>query len=513
MKNLLVLLLALFFCFPLFGQTEEIEIWRQQGYQARLDRDYTSAITFYEKILEYSPEDYDARLAIGRLYLLTEQYQNSIDIFSEIFSEDSTDVEAMNGLGASYGSMGKDRLSIYYFEKSLTYYQDDINQYFNLAKAYGNGGKIDQALEIYREAMAIDSTYSEVWAGMGKMYYWKGKPSTAVRFYGKALELDPENEEIRKENDAAASELNYGLSVSFGPVNEQEENYDINAMISKIGFEKRINDNFQVQAGFLLDYSNRTYSDDEGDTTRWYDNTWAKGSWITRHHKLSVFGGFSSTDNKFSSYGLNWKLNYSPGKISIQNALNAGYDYFYYWNKVGSNALAEEFTLTYSRLGFEARYSAGLVDAVTVIDYSADGESFIDQNPYQAYGLSVTCTILRKPVIKLGINHSYLDYKYKSPLYYSPFNRFLTGASVSVYQHFSRFYCYGSFAYNVGTEKNYEDNDNGKMKEVELNVNNWSTNIELGYDFYPFSFSIGGSNFYNPYYQNLTGFATLKILF
>jgi len=32
-------------------------------------------------------------------------------------------------------------------------------------------------------------------------------------------------------------------------------------------------------------------------------------------------------------------------------------------------------------------------------------------------------------------------------------------------------------------------------------------------DNFCFSFSIGGSNFYNPYYQNLTGFATLKILF
>jgi hypothetical protein len=46
-----------------------------------------------------------------------------------------------------------------------------------------------------------------------------------------------------------------------------------------------------------------------------------------------------------------------------------------------------------------------------------------------------------------------------------------------------------------------------------MDSNNWSANLELGYDFYPVSFSVGASNFNNPYYRNLTAFMALKILF
>jgi hypothetical protein len=147
-----------------------------------------------------------------------------------------------------------------------------------------------------------------------------------------------------------------------------------------------------------------------------------------------------------------------------------------------------------------------MIDAVTV--YLSDGTSDIRQNPYQSYNLSLVCKVLKRPDIRIGLQNSYLDYQYKSPLYYSPFGRVLTGASASVYYNLHNFYIYSSFAYNIGSE--YSE---GKKSDVKIDVDNWSANVELGYDVYPFSFSVGGSNFYNPYYQNLTGFIALKILF
>jgi hypothetical protein len=145
---------------------------------------------------------------------------------------------------------------------------------------------------------------------------------------------------------------------------------------------------------------------------------------------------------------------------------------------------------------------------VAVYKDSPGGELEEKQNPYQSHGLSLSFRIIKRPEIKIGLNYSFLDYEYKSPLYYSPFNRNLTGASASIYYQVSKFYLFGNFAYNLGTEYS-----SGNKKDEKINVDNWSTGIELGYDFYPFSFSIGGSNFYNPYYQNLTGFFALKILF
>jgi tetratricopeptide (TPR) repeat protein len=493
------------------GQSADIEYWRDMGYQSKMVKDYPKAITYYQKILAADAADYDAKLALARLYSITEKYDTAIVLFTEIYANDSTDVEALNGLGECYGLLGEDQKSIEYYEKALSFLPNDIKQHFYLAKAYSHGGKLNNAIRVYQEINKIDNTWSEAWAGIGKMYYWKGMPATASFYYSKALEIDPENEAIKNEYTDIQSELQFGLTVKISPLQEKEENYEINALVSTIKLEKRLNDSFHIDGNFLLDYSNRVFTDNIGDTSRWFNNFWLKGSWIKEHHKVSIFGGYSASDNKVSTYGLNWSLNYLVSKISLKNSITAGYDYFYYWNKVGAKSITDELQLGYKPFGFSARYVYGNVDPVMVIENLYDTSYIL--NPYHAIGLSLTYKIVSKPEIKVGLNYSYLDYKYKSPLYYSPFGRNLTGGSLSAYYPFNNFYAYGSFSYNIGSEFNYVEANSGKLQKEKINVNNWSTNIELGYNYYPFSFSIGGSNFYNPYYQNLTGFVAVKVLF
>jgi len=496
------------------GQSGDIEYWRDMGYQAKVEKDYIRAIGFYQKVLTADSSDYDARLALARLFTLTDNYDSAIFLFKAIYVIDSTDVEALNGLGQCYGFLGEDKRSIYYFEQALSFLPDDILQYIYLAKAYSHGGRLDEAISVYQRINKIDNTWSEAWAGIGKMYYWKGMPHTAVFYYNKALALDPENEEYKNEYQDIQRELHFGLSVRVSPLREKEENYEINALVSVIKLEKRLTDYFHVEANFLLDYSNRDFTDTvtDGDTTRWFNTSWIKGSWIREHHKINLYGGYSNTDHKVSAYGLNWTLNYSLEKIAIKNSLTAGYDYFYYWNKVGAKSISDEVQMSYRLFGFNAIYTYGITDKVLIRDIIND-TSFTHDNSYQTYGLSLTCRILAKPETRLGLNYSYLNYKYKSPLYYSPFGRHLAGASVTVYYPYKKLYVYGNFSYNIGTEFNYEEDESGRFQKINLNVNNWASNLELGYNYYPYSFSVGGSSFYNPYYQNLTGFIAVKVHF
>jgi hypothetical protein len=345
------------------------------------------------------------------------------------------------------------------------------------------------------------------------MYYWKGKPKTAAGYYKKAIELDPGNEETMEEYRKINNELKFVISLKSGPVQEIEENYEINAIISRIKVEKRINDWFHLEANYLLDYSNRVFTDNIGDTTRWYSTPWIKAGWLSEHHRISGWIGYTTTDNKFSSYGLNWKLNYNFGKFKLSNALTAGYDYFYYWNEVGAKSISDNLELGYGKFDLSASYAYGVVDAVLVADeYSGTyGEK---TNPYTSYGLSLAYRILSRPVIKVGLNYSFLDYTYKSPLYYTPFERNLYGGMASLYYDYKSFYFYGSFSYNLGTEINYEQFGNSnRFRKEKVDVDNWSANVELGYQHDPFSISIGGSNFYNPFYRNITGFLAIKFLF
>jgi len=506
-----------------FGQDKNSDYWRNLGFKAKVEGDLVTATKNYLKILEMDSSDYDARLAVGRLYMMQGKYKTAIHYFNLIYKNDSTDVEAMNGLGKCFMYMDENKQAIEYFRMALQYLPNEAQQYFYLAKAYSYDGKLDEAISTYRKVNKIDSTYSETWAGIGKMYYWKGKPKTAKFYYNKALLLDPENVEIQNEFKNVQNELKFGLTLKVMPVNEIEETYEINALTLSIKLDKRINDHFYVEANVLVDHSNRVFVDNIGDTTRWYNSSWVKGAWISEHNKISAYAGYSFSDDLFSTYGINWKLNYKVGKFAIKNSITAGYDYFYYWNHVGAKSISNTLDLGYGRLNFSVFYATGIVDPVLVSDLVSETYEPIE-NPFNAYSFSLSGKIVNRPAISLGLAYSFLDYKYKSPLYYTPFNRKLTGAFMSIYYKLNRFYVYGRFAYNIGTELNYEEATNGNgngnpnsgnpaFHEVKIDVDNWSANVELGYQLHPFTISVGGSKFYNPFYQSLNGFVNLKFIF
>lgn len=499
--------------FSLSGQEEKTEYWRESGYKAKVSGDYPTAIENYNKILLHDSTDYDARLALSRLYALTEDYVASIKLFNKIYSNDSTDLNALNGLGNSYLMSGKLQRSITCYEEALQKYPGEIQQYFLLAKAYSFAGRLDQAIGIYHEVLNIDYTYAEAWAGIGKMYYWKGMPVKAVKNYKCAIALDPENKVLAEEYRKVQNELKFKLTIKSGPVREIEETYEINAVISRIKIEKRINDHFLLEANYLLDHSNRVFADHIGDTMRWYSNPWIKAKWLTEHHKISAWMGYTTTDTKFSTYGLNWELDYNFSKFTLKNTLSGGYDYYYYWNEVGAKSVSDILTLSYGKLDFTTSFTYGVTDAVRVEDVYSDTYGIHD-NPYTSYSFSLAYKFFSKPVTSLGLKHSFLDYTYKSPLYYTPFNRSLTGGFVSLYYQLNHFYFYGYFSYNFGTEMFYEQLGNGRVfKEETVDVDNWSANMEIGYQKDPFSVSLGGSSFYNPFYRSINGFLTFKILF
>ena len=228
MRILITILTLILFVVSSYGQNNDSEYWRARGYQAKVAGDYQTAVDNYLKILAVDSTDYDARLALARLYTIQEKYKTSISFYNKIYRNDSTDVEALNGLGNCYILLDKSKTAIHYYECASHFLPGYVQQYFYLAKAYSHSGKLDEAIEVYREINKIDDTYSETWAGIGKMYYWKGKPKTAISYYERALELDPTNEKMIKEKQQIQNELKFGLSLKVGPIQEVEENYEIN---------------------------------------------------------------------------------------------------------------------------------------------------------------------------------------------------------------------------------------------------------------------------------------------
>lgn len=523
-----ICLFILWIPMALWGQTESpesIEQLREKGYQAKHNKQYSQALQYYKNILDQRPEDYDARLAVAKLYYLNNNCDSATVYFRRIYTNDSTDVEALNGLGKCRLRNGHTRQAISYFKKGVDYLPDHVPQYLKLAKAYSWQGELDKAIKVYQKASKIDDSYAKVWAGIGKMYYWKGQPQSAKSYYQKALALDSTNQKIRKKYQQILKALDYQVSGQLKMLQEKEETYEINALVQEYKLNKRFGDHFDLALNFLLDRSERNFTTkNRNDTTRWYDNTYLKAKYILPNHRFSGYIGASKSDGLLTTYGLSWKAHLSLGQFTVKNTLTAGYNYFYYWNQVGRRSIKDQLKIEYHRFTLSTHYRTGFVDAKPIRKYPSDAYT-TNTNPFDSYQLALSYQLFKKPKIEMGGHYSFLNYEYKSPDYYTPYNRNLAGPTISLYNSFGAVYVYGNFSYNWGTESNYSTTDNstpgiGKrpnnnpseanITEETINVDNWSTSLELGYSGDNLSLSIGGSRFYNPYYEHLAAYISIK---
>ncbi|MDB4303158.1 tetratricopeptide repeat protein [Desulfosarcina sp.] len=513
------LIILLFLSIGLQAQNESVEHWRELGYEAKQEGDIESSIKNYKKVLEIDRDDYDAKLALANLYYSQQKFEESLSYYNMIYQSDNSDVEALNGFGRCYLKLGDLDKSTFYFQKAIEYLPSYIQQYFDLAHVFVDKGELDSARIVYSEVLQIDSTYAEAWAGIGKMYYWQNSPKTALHHYEKAILLDPENKETQKEYLQVSNELDYSPYATFSYINETEDTYEINAFTQKYGLNKRISDHFAISVNFLLDKSDRNYFNDLADTTRWYDNTWVKASWITKNNTVSLYTGASVSDSRFTSYGLNWISSFKISDIKFKNNLTFGYDYFYYWNEVGKDLVSNSFSATYKKFSLNASGMYGVIREDTISDYYADKyERAV--NPHRGYGISLKYQLFKVPKVYVSVGHSYLDFDYKSPLYYTPYERTLNGVSVSVFYKIKDFYLYSDFEYNLSREVYYEEVETGQgqgaqqgskfEKHYLYDNTTWNGSFEFGYDFGKLSVSIGGYHFQNLYYQSSNAFISIK---
>lgn len=519
MKYAKVLILLFFLSVELFAQDKSIEYWRELGFEAKQAGNIESSLKNYNKILEIDSEDYDAKLAIANLHYSSQDYEKSLEYYKLIYQIDEKDVEALNGFGRCYYKLGELDQSIFYFRKAIEYLPTYVQQYFDLAQMYIEKGELDSARNVYSEILELDNTYAEAWAGIGKMHYWQNSPKTALKYYEEALKLDPENRVHQKEYQQVTGELAYRPTATFSYMNETEDTYEINAFVQKYGVSKRIDDHFSFSVNFLLDKSNRAYLDHSADTVRWFDNTWIKASWITSNNTVSIYTGASVSDSRITSYGLNWISSFRISELRFKNNLSLGYDYFYYWNKVGKDFISNSLNARYKKFILNVSGMYGVIRENIIADYYAD-KFEMDENPHRGYGVSLGYQLFKIPRVIVSLGHSYLDFDYRAPLYYTPYDRTLNGVSLSAYYSLNDFYVYSDLEYNLGREAYYEEVESGQgqgaqqgttFNKVYLeNINTWSASFELGYSIKKIILSVGGAHFENPFYQSTNIFLSVK---
>ncbi|WP_372845684.1 tetratricopeptide repeat protein [Pontiella sp.] len=146
------------------------------------EKEYESAVSAYERILEIDPNHQQSRYVIGHVYIEAKQYQKAEKLLSELVEDFPEDFKLKNNLAWLYATA-----------------EDP---------AVRDGHK---AIALAQEAMAIDPYDHHVWSTLAEAYYVTGQYEKAYRAithmasvattHGQGVtqeQVDAYNEQIRK---------------------------------------------------------------------------------------------------------------------------------------------------------------------------------------------------------------------------------------------------------------------------------------------------------------------------
>ncbi len=445
----------------------------------------------FAALAQQDTNTYDACFAQATNHYREGDFRVALDEFTQLYRAYPEKATLCSEIGNCYLRLDQFDSAKTCFSKTLLLLPNDIEACSKLGFIAGIEGKTDSAILIYQHIIDIEPTYAEAYAGIGKMYYWKNKPKSALRYYDKAIQLDPTNSDYLACKKLLKKELAYQVTATGMYVTEREETYQISAIIQRYGVEKRFCDYFSLSVNTLWDYSLRN-NVLENDVRRWFDNSWLKANFMFKNQMISAFAGASGLENRVTSYGISWHSSFAIKKLYIKNYFTAAYDYYYYWNDIGHDYYQDMLRFSYKKLTVSAMYRYSVVRNKLV--WTDVGDE-ITNNPAHRVTADINYSFFENPKLIVGLNYAYMDYKYASPLYYSPMNRHVAGLFVSNFYRYKKFYTYEecSFGYDMD-------------KFVQV-----STGAEVGFDFGKISLGLSGNYFYNKYYQNSSLLLTVKM--
>ena len=104
----------------IFAQTEkDAELMFNQAKEHFVNGEYKQAITIYDDILEFAPDNISTLKMKGIAQSNLDDHGKSLKQFFKVLQYRSNDVISLTGMGVGFGYLGEYQESIKYFDKAL----------------------------------------------------------------------------------------------------------------------------------------------------------------------------------------------------------------------------------------------------------------------------------------------------------------------------------------------------------------------------------------------------------
>jgi tetratricopeptide (TPR) repeat protein len=163
------------------GDREKRYIRSAQAFQ---DNKPAEGVRELEKLVEQYPDEKDALLSLGQLYLgMLHNPEKAIAIFNRIIEIDPLDKQAYNRLAYAYDRTGNFAKAIWAINQYIALAPEEANPYDSRADLYANNGKVDEAIDSYLKALEKKRDFDPSRAKLGGLYLLKGQYAEAEKCF------------------------------------------------------------------------------------------------------------------------------------------------------------------------------------------------------------------------------------------------------------------------------------------------------------------------------------------
>ena len=147
-------------------------------------RDYTRAISFYERAIEIRPDFYICQNNLGTAYLSVERWDDAVRIYDELVNKPmyNTPELAYNNLGWALFKQGLYRRAADAFEMAVFLQPKMCLAHNNLGLVRENQGNPVGALRSYKNAITGCPTFAEPHFRMAQLLYKRQDPNARLYF-------------------------------------------------------------------------------------------------------------------------------------------------------------------------------------------------------------------------------------------------------------------------------------------------------------------------------------------
>lgn len=174
---------------PAFALMQQAVAHHQKG-------DTDAAEAMYQKVLQTTPQHFDALRLLGGLYIQQNRAEDAMRCLQQALAITPHHPELLNNLGVAFSAQGRLQDALNHYQQAVAIAPQYADAVDNIGNIYYNAGKLGDAVKWLTRSLSLRAENPRAHAFLGHAYRLQNQNAAAADHYRQALAFWPDNIEL-----------------------------------------------------------------------------------------------------------------------------------------------------------------------------------------------------------------------------------------------------------------------------------------------------------------------------